>query len=128
MPLFDAGRGRDEISAAQATLKGAQASLASQILAIRQDAYQSYLGALQAAANVTATQAAKTAADQAFSVAQGQYRAGVGTVIAVIQAQTTATQADVNAASAQFQFESALVTLRHAEGAPVVAGVGGGSQ
>lgn len=128
LPLFDAGRGRDEISAAQATLKGAQASLASQILAIRQDAYQSYLGALQAAANVTATQAAKTAADQAFSVAQGQYRAGVGTVIAVIQAQTTATQADVNAASAQFQFESALVTLRHAEGAPIVAGVGGGSQ
>ncbi len=128
LPLFDAGRGRDQIAAAQATLKSAQASLASQLLAIRQDAYQSYLSAVQAAANVTATQAAKAAADQALSVAQGQYRAGVGTIIGVIQAQTTATQADVNAASAQFQFESALVTLQHAEGAPIVAGVGGGTQ
>lgn len=128
LPLFDAGRGRDQIAAAQATLKSAQATLASQILAIRQDAYQSYLSAVQAAANVTATQAAKAAADQALSVAQGQYRAGVGTIIGVIQAQTTATQADVNAASAQFQFESALVTLQHAEGAPIVAGVGGGTQ
>ena len=127
LPLFDAGRGRDQIAAAQASLKSAQASLQSQILAIRQDAYQSYLSAVQAAANVTATQAAKTAADQALSVAEGQYRAGVGTVIAVIQAQTTATQADVNAASAQFSFESALVTLQHAQGAPIVAGIGGGT-
>ena len=127
LPLFDAGRGRDQIAAAQASLKSAQASLQSQILAIRQEAYQSYLTAVQAAANVTATQAAKAAADQALSVAEGQYRAGVGTVIAVIQAQTTATQADVNAASAQFSFESALVTLQHAEGAPIVAGIGGGT-
>lgn len=127
LPLFDAGRGRAEIAGAQATLKSAQASLASQILAIRQDAYQAYLSAVQAAANVTATQAAKAAADQALAVAQGQYRAGVGTIIGVIQAQTTAAQADVNAASAQYSYESALATLQHAEGAPIVASAGGGT-
>ena len=127
LPLFDSGRGHAEVAGAQATLKSAQASLASQILAIRQDAYQAYLGAVQAAANVTATQAAKAAADQALSVAQGQYRAGVGTIIAVIQAQTTAAQADVAAASAEYSYESALVTLQHAEGAPVVASAGGGT-
>ena len=127
LPLFDSGRGRAEIAGAQATLKGAQASLSSTILSIRQDAYQSYLGAVQAAANVTATQAAKAAADQALSVAQGQYRAGVGTIIAVIQAQTTAAQADVNAASAVYSYESALATLQHAQGAPIVAGIGGGT-
>jgi outer membrane protein TolC len=127
LPLFDAGRGRAEIAGAQASLKSAEASLASQILAIRQDAYQAYLSAVQAAANVTATQAAKAAADQALAVAQGQYRAGVGTIIADIQAQTTAAQADVNAASAQYSYESALATLQHAEGAPIVASAGGGT-
>jgi outer membrane protein len=126
LPLFDSGRGRAEIAGAQASLKSAQASLASTIASIRQDAYQSYLAAVQAAANVTATQAAKAAADQALAVAQGQYRAGVGTIIAVIQAQTSAAQADVNAAAAVYAYESALATLQHAEGAPIVA-VGGGA-
>ncbi|HLW46914.1 MAG TPA: TolC family protein [bacterium] len=128
LPLFDSGRGHAEIAAAQAGLKSAQASLASTILSVRQDAYQSYLAAVQAAANLTATQAAKAAADQALAVTQGQYRAGVGTIIAVIQAQTTAAQADVNAASAVYTYESALVTLQHAEGAPIVARAGGGAQ
>ncbi|MHB8730830.1 MAG: TolC family protein [bacterium] len=127
LPLFDAGRGRAQIAGAQASLKSAQASLAAQILAIRQDAYTAYLGAVQAAANVTATAAAKAAADQALAVAQGQYRAGVGTIIAVIQAQTTAAQADVNAAAAEYNYQSALVTLQHAEGAPIVASAGGGT-
>ncbi|HEV2440125.1 MAG TPA: TolC family protein [bacterium] len=127
LPLFDSGRGHAEIAGAQASLKSAQASLASQILAIRQDAYQAYLGAVQAAANVTATQAAKAAADQALSVTQGQYRAGVGTIINVIVAQTTAAQADVNATTALYNYESALVTLQHAQGAPIVASAGGGT-
>jgi len=127
LPLFDSGRGHAEIAGAQASLKSAQASLASQILAIRQDAYQAYLGAVQAAANVTATQAAKAAADQALSVTQGQYRAGVGTIINVIVAQTAAAQADVNAATALYNYESALVTLQHAQGAPIVASAGGGT-
>jgi outer membrane protein len=128
LPVFDSGRGAAEIGAAQATLKSAQASLASAILSVRQDAYTSYLSAVQAAANVTATAAAKAAADQALAVAQGQYRAGVGTFVNVIVAQTTAAQADVNAATAVYNYESALVTLQHAEGAPIVAGVRGGAQ
>jgi len=126
LPLFDSGRGHAEIAGAQAGLKSAQASLASEVLAIRQDAYTAYLSAVQAAANVTATAAAKAAADQALAVAQGQYRAGVGTIINVIVAQTNAAQADVNATTALYNYESALVTLQHAEGAPIVA-IGGGT-
>lgn len=127
LPLFDSGRGRAEIAGAQATLRSAQASRDSTVVTVRQDAYQAYLTAVQAAANVTATQAAKTAADQALSVTQGQYRAGVGTIINVIVAQTTAAQADVNATTALYNYESALVTLQHAQGAPIVASAGGGT-
>ena len=128
LPVFDSGRGHAEIAGAQASLKSARASLDSTILSVRQDAYQSYLAAVQAAANLTATTAAKAAADQALAVAQGQYRAGVGTIIAVIQAQTTAAQANVNAAAAVYSYQSALVTLQHAEGAPIAARAGGGAQ
>lgn len=128
LPLYDSGRGRALVAGAQAGLKSAQASLQSTVLSVRQDAYTAYLTALQAAANVTATAAAKAAADQALAVAQGQYRAGVGTIVNVIVAQTSAAQADVNATTAVYSYESALVTLQHAQGAPIVAAVGGGAQ
>lgn len=127
LPLFDSGKGKAEIASAQAGLKSAQAQLDAAVASVRQDAYQAYLNAVQAAANVTATAAARAAADQALSVAQGRYRAGVGTIIEVIIAQTTAAQADVNAASALYDFQSALITLQHAEGAPIVAAAGGGT-
>ncbi|HEV2359455.1 MAG TPA: TolC family protein [bacterium] len=128
LPLFDSGKGKAEIASAQAGLKSARAQLDAARASVSQDAYQAYLNAVQAAANVTATEAARTAADQALSVAQGRYRAGVGTIIEVITAETTAAQADVNATSAVYDYQSALITLEHAQGAPIVAGVGGGTQ
>ena len=125
LPLFDSGKGKAEIAGAQAGLRSAQAQLDAAVAFVRQDAYQAYLNAVQAAANVTATEAARAAADQALRVAQGRYRAGVGTIIEVITAQTTAAQADVNAASAVYDYQAALITLQHAEGAPIVAAAGG---
>lgn len=121
LPLFDAGKGGAEVRQAQAALRQAQASLSAAQLAVRQDAYQAYLGAVQAAANVTATQAAAAAADQALRVAEGQYRAGVGTIVAVTTAQATAAQAEANAVTAVYGYETALATLLHAEGMPIVA-------
>jgi outer membrane protein len=128
LPIYDAGKGRAEIAAAQATLNSAQAQLNAARLSARQGAYQAYLTAVQGAANVTATQAAQAAAEDALRVAQGRYRAGVGTIVEVITAQATAAQAEVNAATAVFSYQTALATLQHAQGIPVQASTSGGGQ
>ena len=85
----------------------------------------SYLTAVQDAETITATEAARAAADAAVAVAEGQYRAGVGTIVAVVTAQANAAQAEVNAVTAVYTYQTGLATLRHAQGIPVA---GGGSQ
>ncbi len=127
-PLFDAGKGQAGIASAQASLHAAQAQPDAAVLTVRQNAYQAYLTAVQDAAQVTATQAAQAAADEALRVAEGRYRAGVGTIVDVITARAAAAQADVNAANAVFNYQTALVTLQHAQGLPIQASVVGGSQ
>jgi len=128
LPLYDAGKGQAGIAAAEAALRSAQSQLQAERLAVRQDAYQAYLSAVQAAANIDATQAAKTAADEALRVAEGRYRAGVGTIVEVITARAAAASADVNAVNGLYAYETALATLRHAEGMPVQASTSGGGQ
>lgn len=128
LPVFDSGKGQAGIASAQATLRSAQAQREAIRVSVRQDAYQAYLASVQDAATITATQAAQAAADAALQAAQGRYRAGVGTIVEVITAQAQAAQADVNAVNALYTYESALATLRHAEGVPVVAGAQGGAQ
>lgn len=125
-PLFDSGKGQAGIASAQASLHAAQAQLDAAVLTVRQNAYQAYLTAVQDAAQVTATQAAQAAADEALRVAEGRYRAGVGTIVEVITARATAAQAEVNAANAVFNYQTALVTLQHAQGLPIQASVVGG--
>jgi outer membrane protein len=126
LPLFDAGKGQAEIASSQASLHAAQAQLDAAVLTVRQGAYQAYLTAVQDAAQVTATQAAQAAADEALRVAEGRYRAGVGTIVEVITARAQAAQAEVNAANAVFNYQAALVTLQHAQGLPIQASVVGG--
>jgi outer membrane protein len=127
-PLFDAGKGHAEIASAQASLHAAQAQLDAAVLTARQNAYQAYLTAVQNAAQVTATETAQAAAEEALRVAEGRYRAGVGTIVEVITARAQAAQAEVNAANAVYNYQSALVTLQHAQGLPVQASVVGGGQ
>ncbi len=127
LPLYDAGKGKAEIQQAQASLQQAQAQLSSTQLAVRQNAYQAYLTAVQDAANVTATQAAAQAADQALQVAEGQYRAGVTTFLQVTTAQTTAAQADVAAVTALYTYESALAALQNSQGLPILSSTVGGT-
>ena len=126
LPLFDSGKGKALVASAQATLKQAQAQLASAQLTVRQSVYQAYLTAVQDAANVIATRAAAQAADQALQVATGQYRAGVTTFLQVTTAQTTAAQADVAAVTALFAYQSALAALQNAQGLSILASAPGG--
>jgi len=128
LPLYDSGKGKAEIAQAEATLHSGQAQLNATQLSVRQDAYQAYLAAVQAAANLTATEAAQAAAESALHVAEGQYRAGVGTIVNVIVAESNAAQAEVNTVTAQDTYLTALATLQHSQGIPLQARTLGGNQ
>ena len=127
LPFYSPGA-QAGVDAAQATVRSARAQLDAALLSMRQDAYQAYLAAVQAAATIPATQAAREAAEAALAVAEGRYKAGVGTIVEVITARATAAQAEVNAVNSLYTYQSALATLRHAQGSPIVASAGGGSQ
>jgi outer membrane protein len=127
LPLYNTGA-QAGVDQAQASLRGAQSQLQAAVLSVRQDAYQSYLAAVQDAETITAAQAAQAAAEAALQVSEGRYRAGVGTILEVVTARATAAQAEVNAVSALYTYQSALATLRHAQGISVVAGIGGETQ
>jgi outer membrane protein len=128
LPVYNAGKGNAQIASAQATVRNGQALLANAKLTVQQNAYQSYLTAVADAQNVVATRAAQQAADEALRVAQGQYRAGVANIVAVITATTTATTADVNAVTALYSYESALATLLYAEGKAIATSALEGGQ
>ncbi len=122
VPIFDAGKGAATINEAKATLAASRAKAEATLLTVRQDAYQSYLSAVQAATNLDATQAALDAANAALDAAQGRYRAGVGTIVEVTTAQAAAALANVNAINGRYDYQTALATLRHALGRPIVGG------
>ncbi len=122
LPIFDGGKGAASINEAQATLAATQAKAEATRLSIRQDAYQAYLTAVQATANLDATQAAQAAADEALRVAEGRYRAGVGTILEVTTARAQAAQAELNAISGRYDYQASLATLRHALGRPITGG------
>lgn len=122
LPIFDGGKGRAGVNAAQANLAAAQAKLEQARLTIRQDAYQAYLMAVQGGSTLVATEAAQKAADEALRVAEGRYQAGVATFLEVTTSRATAAQAQVNAVNARYDYQAALVTLRHAMGRPIVGG------
>ncbi len=116
LPLYDGGKAQAGIDQAKANFRAAQAKLEAARQSVRQDAVQANLAAVQAAANVEATRAAAAAATEALRVAEGRYRAGVAAILEVTTARTQAAQAEVNAVTARYDYETALAALRHAVG------------
>ncbi|OFX14167.1 MAG: hypothetical protein A2V59_09025 [Armatimonadetes bacterium RBG_19FT_COMBO_69_19] len=61
------------------------------------------------------------ASQEALRVTEGRYQAGVGTLVEVLDAQSSAAQARVAAVQALYDLHLAVVSLQHALGRPLVA-------
>lgn len=119
-PVFDGGAARAEVAAARATLAAAQARREATLLQVQTQAYQAAATARDTAARIAALRVSVAAAEESLGVAEGRYRAGVGTLLEVLDAQTLATQARINAVQALYDLHLALVTLEYAQGRPLV--------
>lgn len=121
-PLFDAGRSRAAVGEASANLEAAGARREATLLQVRTQAYQAAVGITSASARAEATRVSAEASAEALRVTEGRYRAGVGTLLEVLDAQGAAAQARVAAVQALYDLHLAVVNLQHAVGRALVAG------
>ncbi|MFN2449491.1 MAG: TolC family protein [Candidatus Baltobacteraceae bacterium] len=108
LPIFDQGLTRAQTQQAQAQLGLAQANADQTRLNVELNVQQALVGIASNQAAVTQAQAAVTSAAESLRGAQAQYRAGVTTLVTLLQAQTNYTQA-------QTTLLNAIYTLRQAE-------------
>lgn len=119
-PIADGGAARAEVIAARANVAAAQARREATVLQVQTQAYQAAASARDTNARVEALRVSVTAAEESQRVAEGRYRAGVGTLLEVLDAQTLATQARINAVQALYDLHLAIVNLQYGIGQPLV--------
>jgi NodT family efflux transporter outer membrane factor (OMF) lipoprotein len=115
-PIFNAGRLVAETEAAQARRKELIADYRASIIGAFSDVMTS-LGAIESlAAQETASQAARDAARRASSLSEVRYKAGVDTLLTLLNAQQTLYQSEDDLAQTRFARLQALVGLYRALG------------
>lgn len=119
---FDAGLTAGRVREARANREAAQAQLVSTQLAVTSDVSQAYLNLRTAEQRVTTADAEVANAEESVRLAEGRYRAGVGTFIDVTDAQAALLTARTNRVNAQSAVDQARAALARAIGAPLPAG------
>lgn len=114
---FDSGLTRGRVSEAQANLTASQAQMESIRLDIIGQVSRAYLNLQTAEQRITTADAEVANAEEALRLIEGRYRAGVGTFLDVLDAQTAVFTARTNRVNAQSASDQARVALAHAIGA-----------
>ena len=118
---FDGGLATGREREARANRVTAQAQLTGTQLAVTSDVSQAYLNLRTAEQRVTTADAEIADAQESVRLAEGRYRAGVGTFIDVTDAQAALLTAQTNRVNAQSAVDQARAALAHAIGAPLPA-------
>jgi outer membrane protein len=116
---FDGGLTAGRVREARANRETAQAQLTGTQLAVTSDVSQAYINLRTAEQRVTTADAEVANAQESVRLADGRYRAGVGTFIDVTDAQAALLTAQTNRVNAQSAVDQARAALAHAIGAPL---------
>jgi TolC family type I secretion outer membrane protein len=103
-PLFEGLRTYHSVRQARAQLRSSEASGDSLALAVIREVEQSYLDVKSAWEVIRARNKAKESAAENLRLAWGRYRAGVGDIIEVTDAQVQFAQADLDLVQALFNY------------------------
>lgn len=115
---LDGGLTRGRTEQAQANIESARASLRSVELDVSRQVLGAYLD-LQSAQQQVASSAVEVAsAEESVRVAVGRYRAGLGTLLDVTDAQSTLNDARVRQVNARAQVAAAMANLLYQLGQP----------
>jgi outer membrane protein TolC len=121
MPLFDGGLLRAQTRAAQARVELLTAQRDQQSQVVDLDVWQSFQNADSADVVIDSAQALLRSATQAEDAARERYSVGVGSLLELIVAQSTAAQARVSAVQARYDARLAVARLGYAVGARTAA-------
>ena len=122
LPVFDGGLTRANLEKSRASLDIAEQTLQQLELLISLEVEDSYLGAVEANARIEAVDAVVEAAQVSLEAAQEKYKAGVGTVLEVTDAEQSLRQAEADQVKARYDYNTSLAGLRSAVGQAIVPG------
>lgn len=115
-PLFDGFYYKNGVRYAEANVELAKAQLMQTELGMVQDVTTSHMGVKTAALNLADTDEYLKAAELEFKIALANYKAGTGTILDVISAQSSLANARSMKAQAQQSWFTSLATLAYATG------------
>jgi outer membrane protein TolC len=121
MPIFDGGLVRAQTQAARARVQLLTAQRDQQGQSVELEVWQSFQIADSADAVIDSAQALLRSASIAEDAARERYKAGVGSLLELIVAQSTAAQARVSAVQARYDARLAVARLGYAVGARATA-------
>ena len=116
---FDSGLTAGRVKEAQAGVLSARAQLFGAEELVTSDVSQAYLNLRTAEQRITTADAEVANAQESLRLAEGRYRAGIGTFIDVIDAQAALLTAQNNRINAQSAIDQARAAINHALGVPL---------
>jgi outer membrane protein TolC len=116
IPIYDQGVTRANVASSRATVAIATANAATNRLTVAQDVRQALISIVSDRAVLDQTRAAYQSAATSLRSTQGQYRVGMSTLPAVIQAEATLAAAATNIVNAIYTLRIAENNLRYALG------------
>jgi outer membrane protein len=115
-PVFDGGNLRSQARVSEQTVRTSEAQLRTTEQQVIFEVEQAYRNLRQAQITLPATEKAQTAAQNNYERAQTAQQVGTGPLTDVIIAQTTLTQAQLNAVQALYNYYSADARLARSLG------------
>lgn len=116
LPLFDAGGRKADVRAARTDLEASQTRLTQLEKDVAADVEASYITVSGSVERIANAQALVESARANLEAATEKYRAGVGIVLDVVNAQTQFAQAQTSATTAIYDYQIALADLTRATG------------
>ncbi len=116
LPLFDAGGRKADVKAAQTDLEASQTRLTQLEKDVAADVEATYINVSGSVERISNAQALVESARANLEAATEKYRAGVGIVLDVVNAQTQFAQAQTSATTAIYDYQIALADLTRATG------------
>ena len=123
-PLFTGFRRGYQVERARTDTKIATADYTSQLRGVELEVWTAYSKLIEAGEAIQAARAFVASADESARLAAGEYKAGTGNIIALIDAQTALTSARNRLVQARFAWYTARAQFEKAVGRSLAASVG----
>ncbi|WP_314642354.1 TolC family protein [uncultured Veillonella sp.] len=126
--LWDGGATQNAIKKANAELEQAKEANLAAIDTVLLAVQKAYLNLRSAEQTINSTQTAVNQGEENFRIATLRYRAGVGTSLDVLNAETTLTDARNNYVEALYNYNISIAELEQLTGVPLNTPVGQGAE